>query len=146
MRTLVMVFLTATLFSFFQFAHAQTATAEPTPVPVVAVPEPAAPPQWAVDVMTTAQELPVIGPIVSKALLYLGIVSSIVTAFLAFLLTSLNALKSLSNFAGLVSITQKLETFQNSQIMYWLKYVSLFNASKKVVAQDSKPEAPKAAA
>lgn len=105
---------------------------------VVAVPEPAAPPEWAIDLMMTAQDIPYIGPIVSKVLLYLGVISSIVTALLAFLLTTLNALSKVLNLAGLVSLANQLQVIKNSKIMYYLKMISLFNAKKEPAKKEEK--------
>lgn len=98
----------------------------------------------------TAQKLPVIGPIVSKALLYAGIVSSILTALIACLLTIFTALSKVLNLAGLMSIAEKVQLFKNGKVMYWLTYLSMFNA-KKPEDKDSgnvssKPEETKAAA
>lgn len=120
------------------------------PSGTVVVAEPAAPPKWAEDLIMTAQKLPVIGPIVSKALLYAGIVSSILTALIACLLTIFTALSKVLNLAGLMSIAEKVQLFKNGKVMYWLTYLSMFNA-KKPEDKDSgnvssKPEETKAAA
>lgn len=96
----------------------------------VAVAEPAAPPAWAQDLMVNAEKLPVVGPFVTKALLYAGIVSSSLTAFLTFLMGLLSSLSSIANFAGLAALSQKIQDFKNGKIVYWLKYFSMFNAKK----------------
>jgi hypothetical protein len=107
----------------------------PTPVPVpvgdVAVSAPSAPPQWAQDLIMNAQKLPVVGPYVAKGLLYLGILSAILTALVAFLLAAAMALKGVLNFAGLNSFVVLIQAFQDGPVMYWLKYLSMFNAQKK---------------
>ncbi len=100
------------------------------PAGTVPVAEPAAPPQWAEAVLVAAQKLPVVGPIVSKIILYLGIFSSILTALVAFLLTILKAISGIANLTGLVSFAEKLQVFRDGKIMYWLKYLSMFNAKK----------------
>lgn len=97
---------------------------------VVAVAEPAAPPKWAADLLVSVQNFPVIGPIVSKAILYVGIVSSILTALVACVLTILSALSGALNLAGLASFVAKIQDFKNGKIMYWLTYLSMFNAKK----------------
>ncbi len=97
---------------------------------VVAVAEPAAPPSWAQALMVSAQKLPVIGPIVSKALLYTGILGSILTLLCGFLMAALSALSGVLNYAGLASVVQKIADFQNGKFMYYLKFFSLFNAKK----------------
>jgi hypothetical protein len=162
---IALIYITAAILSFCATSYAQESQ-NPAPaiveavtvespaalpsVPTVAVPEPAAPPQWAIDIMTTAQELPVIGPIVSKALLYLGILSAIVTSLVACLLAILRALSGIASLAGLVSFAAKVQAFKDSKIMYYLTLVSLFNAKKadpKLVDKsvDSGDNSPKAA-
>lgn len=106
---------------------------KPVQQAVVQVAEPAAPPKWAEDLIMASQGLPVAGPFISKALLYLGIISSILTALTAFVLTVANVLKGISNIAGLTNFSMKVDDFKNGKIMYWLKYFSMFNAKKAVV-------------
>lgn len=100
------------------------------PIETVQVAEPAAPPKWAEQLIVTSQELPVIGPIVTKGLLYLGMVSSILTALIACLLTVLNALSGIASLTGLANFAAKVQIFKNGKVMYWLKYISMFNAKK----------------
>lgn len=104
--------------------------APPMAPAVVAVAEPAAPPAWAQTVIVGAQKLPVIGPIVTKALIYLGIISSILTMLAAFLSSALTILAGALNYAGLLSAVQKIADFKNGRFMYYLKYLSMFNAQK----------------
>jgi hypothetical protein len=99
--------------------------------PQVAVAEPSAPPAWAQEVVVAAEKLPVIGPIVSKILLYLGILGAIATATVGFLLGVLNTLMGVFNLAGLASAATKIAAFRDGKIMYWLKFISMFNAQKK---------------
>lgn len=147
MKKCVTIFaLAAVLFvSYAPAVHAQTAPVAPvasvpaatptvvTPDAVVSVAEPAAPPQFAQDIIVAAQKLPVIGPFVAKGLLYLGILSSILTAAIAFLLTVLSALSGIASLANLTSFGSKLVAFRDGKIMYWLKYLSMFNAQKPTV-------------
>jgi hypothetical protein len=99
------------------------------------VAEPAAPPQWAQDLIVSAGKLPVVGPVVTKGMVYLGIISSILTAGIAFLLSVLAALSGIASLANLTSFATKLTAFRDGKIMYWLKYLSMFNAQKPVPAQ-----------
>lgn len=113
-------------------------SAAPSPSPsVVAVAEPAAPPQWAQDLISTAQSLPVVGPVVSKVLLYLGILSSILTLLAGFVLSTISVIARVSNLAGLGVVAARVTEFKSGPIMYWLKFFSLFNAQKKT----SEPQA-----
>lgn len=109
----------------------------PVPVPVVAVAPtvavqtPAAPPVWAQDLLATAAGIPVVGPVVTKVLMYVGIVSSILTMLVAFLISALSALMSVFTWAGLTELATALAAFQAGKVMYYLKFFSLFNAQKK---------------
>lgn len=110
----------------------------PSPIPVASAPadvsvqvaEPAAPPQWAQNVIVTAQHLPVVGPYVSKALMYAGIVSSILTALVACMLSILSVLVGAFNISGLAGIASAIDAFKKGKVMYWLSYLSMFNAKK----------------
>jgi len=110
----------------------------PTPVPVgtppgpaVAVAEPAAPPPWAQELVMAAEKLPVVGPVISKFLLYAGIIGSIMTAVVVCLVGILNTLIGAFNIAKLVQISNALAAFKDGKIMYYLKFFSFFNAKKK---------------
>lgn len=107
------------------------AVAAPVAAPEnVSVAAPAAPPQWAADLIVTISKLPVVGPLVSKAMLYAGIISSILTAIVACMIGVVSALSGAFNLAGLMGFVAKLEAFKSGKIMYWLSYLSMFNAKK----------------
>lgn len=114
----------------------------PPPQVTVQVAEPAAPPKWAEDVLVSTQEIPVVGPVISKAIMYAGIVSSILTALVTFLMTVVGALTRLSTFAGLAATAMKLQQFRNSKLFYWIAYLSMFNvkkpAPKPIVIEEEK--------
>lgn len=99
----------------------------------------AAPPVWLQTLVTTAESLPLIGPIVVTVLKYLGIIVSIMTAFCAFLMLALQTIGSIASIASLTTLAAKIQAFQSGQIMYWLKYVSAFNAQK---SDDTTPPPP----
>lgn len=112
-------------------AAPQVVVVTPAPAPaVVAVPEPAAPPQWATDLLLNVSKLPVIGPYVSKALLWLGILAAILTTLVAAALSILATLKGGFSAAGLDNAVKAVESFKNSKVMYYLTYFSNFNAQK----------------
>jgi hypothetical protein len=100
------------------------------PGPGVAVPQAAAPPVWAEQLIVAAEKLPLVGPYVAKALLYLGILSSILTVLVAAILTVLNTLMGSFNLAGLTQAAAWLSKFKDGKVMYWLKFFSVFNAKK----------------
>lgn len=88
----------------------------------------AAPPAWATELLSVISGLPIVGPILSKAMTYLGILGALMTALVAFLLAAASALKNVTAWAGLASLAAKVQAFQQSQIMYWLTTLSMFNA------------------
>lgn len=97
---------------------------------VVVVPEPAAPPQWATDVLMAASKLPVIGPIVSKGMLYLGILAAILTTLVGAILAILAALGGAFKSTGMDNAAAVIQAFKDGKVMYWLKFFSNFNAKK----------------
>jgi hypothetical protein len=118
----------------------------PTPAPVVALSlaDPvvvkdtsAAPPVWMQDVLVSIKKLPMVGPIVVKVLNWLGVLCSVLTALAAFLMVVLKALSSVLSLAQLTDLSAKVQAFQDGKILYWLKYLSMFNAQKP----DATPEA-----
>lgn len=111
-------------------ASAPVVAPTPAPVAAVVVPEPAAPPQWAADVLVSVAKLPVIGPYVSKALLYLGILAVLLTTLVGAALSILATLKTGFNWAGLDKASAAIEAFKGGKIIYYLTYFSNFNAKK----------------
>lgn len=109
-------------------AAAVSAPTSSSPVPVVVKDDSVAPPAWMQDLFVTIKSLPGIGPIVVKVLNWLGVISSIMTALVAFLLVAIKALGGISNMTGLTNTAKALQEFQNSKIFYYLKYLSIFNA------------------
>lgn len=137
----------AVFFSIYTFAQAPSPTASPPPAAVavapiaigatpivlpeiVSVAAPAAPPQWAQDLIVKAQGFPLIGPYVTKVMVWAGILSSILTALVVCLLGILNALMGVLHLSGLAGLAMGVESFKNGKFMYWLSYLSMFNAKK----------------
>ncbi len=113
---------------------AAVTTAVVPPPALVAIPEPAAPPSWATDLLMNVSKLPVLGPYISKALLYLGILAAILTTLVGAALSVLASLQSAFKSAGLDGAAAAIAAFKNGKIMYWLTYFSNFNAQKKPIA------------
>lgn len=140
------------IFSATQYLRAQQ---NPSPTPVatpvvvsspvnttVAVAAPAALPELAQQALVFAEKLPVVGPYVSKILLWIGIIATLMTTIVASLLSLLKILAgiaSLSNAPLLVSITKFLTDLQTGKIMYYLQMVSVFNAKKPAVDPTVQP-------
>lgn len=137
--TMFFVFLSAACFAQTPVPQVPVA-ATPPPIAVsvsapttssqVAVAEPAALPQWAQEILVVAEKLPVVGPLVSKILLYAGIFAVLLTSLVAFLSGLLATLSGVFNFTGLTKASAALADFKNGKIMYWITYFSNFNAQK----------------
>lgn len=97
---------------------------------LVAVADASAPPTWAQEIITVAEKLPVVGPYLTKALVYLGILSSIITVLVGTILTILASLAGVFNASGLTEAAAAVVKFRDGPIMYWLKFLSMFNAQK----------------
>ena len=108
------------------------APATPQTPALIAIPEPAAPPSWATDLLTNVAKFPVIGPYLSKALLYLGILAAILTTLVGAALSILATLKSGFDAAGLDKAADAITNFKNGKFMYYLVYFSNFNAKKPI--------------
>ena len=127
---------------------AQAPTPAPSPlvtaVPgttTVTMPEALAPPEWATDVLNVVNKLPVVGPIVEKVVMYVGILGSLMTALVAFLLAVSEAIQQVTHSSGLVELAAKIQAFQDGKIMYYLKMLSLFNAKAPPVPTTQLAEA-----
>lgn len=117
-----------------QAAQPASAPIAVAPAPsLIAVPAPAAPPSWATDLLLQVSKFPVVGPYISKALLYLGILAAILTTLAAAALSILASLKTGFNAAGLDKAAQAVSDFKDSKFMYYLVYFSNFNAKKPTV-------------
>lgn len=113
----------------------QPALAPPIATTVITAPAavavaPSAPPSWVVEILATVSGLPVVGPYLSKALLYLGILAAILTTLVGAALSILASLKGAFSWAGFDTAAAAIQSFQSGQIMYWLTYFSNFNAQK----------------
>ena len=112
------------------------------PVPAVVKDESMAPPIFIQDIVVQAKSMPVVGPYVVKIGQGLLFLLTMITALTAFLASVLGALKTVSKFAGLASLNDKVVAIQNSKAIYWLKYASLaFNAQKPIVAEKEQSSA-----
>ena len=118
--------------------------------PVVVADVDQAPPQWMQSALVMIKSLPVVGPIISKAIQWLAVICSILTALSAFVLVVLKSLNGIASAAQLEPLADAVKKFQTGPIYYWLRYASMFNAQKPVVAAPvasaPEPQDPVAAA
>lgn len=130
------------LFSFFilNLAYAQE-SAQPTTEVVVSSSTVGSveespietPPQWLVEALKMVAKLPMIGPILTKIFQWAGVLSVVLTLLVAFLLGIVKALKAVMSFSPKwESWVQWLEAFEHGQFMYYLKFLSMFNAKQPV--------------
>lgn len=90
------------------------------------------PPSWLQDLLLAVKSLPIVGPYVVEFFKWIGVVSVILTSLCASILTILKALSGALKLAKLDELAAKVEAFQSSKIIFWLKYLSNFNAQKAV--------------
>lgn len=88
------------------------------------------PPIWFQDLIISAEGLPTIGPIVVKALQWGSILITLLTAICGCFIVICKSLSGIANFSNLSNLAQSVETFENGKIMYYLKFLSAFNAQK----------------
>lgn len=98
--------------------------------PATAVATPAAPPTWVQDLLVFAEKIPVVGPIVSKVLMYASILGTILTSLVLALLGIASTLQGVFNVSGLVKVSAALAAFKDSKFLYWLTWFSFLNAKK----------------
>ena len=77
-------------------------------------------PDWALGLLKGAKTLPVVGPILSQVMMYVGIIGGILTSFIAFLLAALGSVSGIAAFSGAAGLVKKIQDFKNSAFMMWL--------------------------
>lgn len=98
-------------------------------------------PDWLVKTMEIVSSVPLVGPITVEVAKWLGVISSALTILVTALLGVLRVLALVLPAARLASWVGVLVAFENSKIMYWLKMLSMYNATreKKVEPLPKKP-------
>lgn len=112
-------------------AAAADADIEPQENPLVVPDEIFVPPSWLQTVVLSVKSMPLVGPYVVMGLQWLGVLLSILTALCAFALAVLKALSTVLSAAQMAEIALKIKALEKSKVMYWLKYLSAFNAPKE---------------
>lgn len=90
------------------------------------------PPTWLQDLLLAVKSLPVVGPYVVEFFKWVGVASVVLTSICAALIASLKVLGAALKLAKLEALAAQVETFQNSKVVFYLKYLSNFNAQKVV--------------
>lgn len=91
------------------------------------------PPPWLQDVLLAVKGLPIVGHYVVEALKWIGVLSVLITSICAALIACLKVLGGALKLVKLDALAAKVEAFQNSKIVFYLKYISNFNAHKEPV-------------
>lgn len=107
----------------------------PDTAPVVEPVKIPMPPTWLNDVMSVMLKLPLIGPLLLQVMQWLGLVASVLTILVTFLIGLLQGLSQILKFAKLADLAAKVLAFQNSPVMFWLKFFSIYNAKKTETAK-----------
>jgi hypothetical protein len=110
-------------------AAVQVATPVATPAAVVPTPK-AQPPEWVVNALTALESLPTVGPIISKVVQYLAILGSLMTLLAGFVMGMIKLVGPLVAVGEGDSAAAKVQSWMDSSLVYWLKYISFFNAQK----------------
>ena len=91
------------------------------------------PPPWLQDVLLAVKGLPIVGPYVVEILKWVGVGTVLITSICAALIACLKVLGGALKLVKLDALAAKVEAFQNSKIIYYLKYISNLNAHKAPV-------------
>jgi hypothetical protein len=91
------------------------------------------PPDWMLDVVIYLNSLPGIGPALKTIFEWIAALSVITTRLCATAILTLRTLAPLLRSTGLINAAVLVET-HGPKVVYWLKYVSLFNAKKSKTA------------
>jgi hypothetical protein len=85
------------------------------------------PPIWILDLMMWLNSIPTVGPVLKLIVEWAGALAVISTTLCGAAILSLKALNELLPKFGLAD-KAKLIDAKSQKVIYWLKYVSLFNA------------------
>lgn len=141
---LLMIFLSFAMFFCFTVLAQDNAPAPASSASgsVVASPEQVQkavepPADWIKTAIVFVYQIPYVGPVVLLIFKWITALLTIVTGLCGFLLISFKALSGVLSTVKLVEWAQAVTDFKdNSKVMYWLKYISAFNAP---APKDQKP-------
>jgi hypothetical protein len=122
------------------YLHAVEQAPKPAPAEVIAsMPEeaPVVPssvtqaPEWLVKSLELVSSVPVVGPVVVEVAKWLGVVSSVLTILVTALLGVLRVLSLVLPAVKLANLLSLVVALENSKVLYWLKFFSIYNVQKK---------------
>lgn len=91
------------------------------------------PPLWILDLVIFLNDIPTVGPILKSVFEWAAALAVVSTALCGAAIVSLKALSPLLLKFGLTDKAAALEK-NSAKVIYWLKYISLFNATKPKTA------------
>lgn len=105
---------------------APVVTVQPTSEPAIDLP-----PAWLENALNFARRIPWVGPVVVEFTKWAGLFGGVMTLLVTTILGLLRILVPALNIAGLAAFALKVQIFENSPLMYWIKFFSMYNAVKK---------------
>lgn len=151
MKQLILILLIMPLFAYAADvakdappAPAAVIAKLPDEAPVVALPAVVQPPDWLTKTLELVSSLPYVGPVVVEIAKWLGVLASVLTILVTALLGILKALALVLPAVRLANLVEVVVALQNSKVMYWLKFFSVYNAvneEKKTDLQQKPPAA-----
>ncbi len=113
-------------------AFAQTPAASPIQSPVQAEQLDVDPiPQGVVDTLSAIENLPYLGPVVSKIILWAGILGTLMTILATFVIGVIKALGPVLANSKMQDTEAFVQKLLDSKAVYYLKWFSFYNAKKK---------------
>ncbi len=91
------------------------------------------PPEWLVGILDTIHSLPIVGPILTIVLQWLGVIVTVLTTMTVAIITCVRAIMTVAKWKQLFTVATACEAFLNGKTIYWLRYFSMFNAQKKPI-------------
>ena len=88
-------------------------------------------PQGVVDTLSAIENLPYIGPVVSKIILWVGIFTTLMTLLASFVLGGIKAIGPVLANQKSQDVEAFVQKLLDSKVVYYLKYFSMYNAQKK---------------
>ena len=86
------------------------------------------PPEWLKTILMMGSGMPMVGPFLMKAIMYLSIFLTVATILCGAFIGVIRTLAGAFNLAGASALADKVQAFEDGSIAYYLKYFSAFNA------------------
>ena len=97
-------------------------------------------PQGLVDTLSAIESLPYIGPVVSKIIMYAGILGTLMTILATFVIGVIKAVGPVLANQKSQDVEAFVQKALDSKVVYYLKWFSFYNAKKKPVVETVKAQ------